>query len=103
MSNVVQFPGARQGEHAPPTVTTTTIIKRRRPQTEPQTETGRNLRLREQRAEVWRKAEIATRYWQAKIDFDDAWIAAAKHGIAPSPGLYDVDARSLNVRKWREA
>jgi hypothetical protein len=38
----------------------------------PPTETARNGRLREQRKEAWRKAEAATRYWQARRYFESA-------------------------------
>ena len=39
---------------------------------QPLTETAKNGRLREQRKEAWRKAEAATRYWQARRYFESA-------------------------------
>jgi hypothetical protein len=36
------------------------------------TSTAENGRLREQRKEAWRKAEAATRYWQARRYFESA-------------------------------
>ncbi len=70
---------------------------------EPLTETAKNLRERERRADDWRKAERATRYWDLKKDYDDAWINAADDGIVAAPKPGDVDTRDANVRKWRQA
>jgi hypothetical protein len=66
-------------------------------------ETARNQGLPAQREEAWRRAEVETRYWPVKMDHDEIWIIAAKYGIVPPPGPYDVDDRMLNVRNWRQA
>lgn len=81
------------------------ILADRRPP-ETLTETARNQRLRAQREEAWRKAEVETRYWKAKIEYDEAQFIAARHGIIPALGGdhdNNQDRRTLNVQKWRKA
>lgn len=96
MSNVLQFPAARRRTEA------SFVSTRQRP-TEPLTETARNQRLREERQKVWDRAETATRYWRAKIEYDYICPLAAKHSIIPTPALHAVDDQGFNVRNWREA
>ncbi|NEV00696.1 hypothetical protein [Bradyrhizobium uaiense] len=47
------------------------MIVQRRPQ-EPQTETAKNARLREQRRDAWKAAEARTAYWRARMDMHSA-------------------------------
>jgi hypothetical protein len=67
------------------------------------TETAKNAALRKERAKRWLRAQIATRYWRIKIDYEFICPIAAKHSIICTPALHVVDDRRFNVRKWREA
>jgi hypothetical protein len=69
------------------------------------TSTAENGRLREKRKQAWREAEAATRYWRARLDFDDAVSFAQTMEIpeaADHPALDPNDRYSM-VRRWREA
>jgi len=112
MSNIIDFKSASaqrvslsrtesdQSSHLL-TVRHARLVADRRP-LESLTETARNSRLRAQREKAWCAAEVATRYWLAKMDHDEMTILAAKYHIIPA-GLYDVNDRLFNVRKWRQA
>jgi hypothetical protein len=110
MSNVIDFKGAllrracspAESEHFVLTRRQERLIADRRP-LESLTETARNSRLRAQREATWCAAEVATRYWKAKIAYDEACTCAAKHRIIPSPGLSESDDHMFNVRNWRRA
>ena len=53
------------------------------------TATGKNKKLRKQRAEVWRAAEAAVNYWHARMRFEDAIEIARRNGI-PEAGRHPV-------------
>jgi hypothetical protein len=67
--------------------------------------TAENGRLREERQEVWRMAEAATRYWRVRLDLHHAiWLAQdmeTPEGRA-HPAINDEDRYPL-VEKWRAA
>jgi hypothetical protein len=62
--------------------------------------TCRNKRLREQRKIPWRKAEVTTKYWRARMDWYDALTSAQV--AAGDKGDHRVD-RDLSLQKWRDA
>lgn len=69
------------------------------------TVTCRNKRLREQRKIPWRKAEVTTKYWRARMDWCDALTSAQVAGIkdaAGDKGDHRAD-RNLSLQKWRDA
>jgi hypothetical protein len=69
------------------------------------TVTCRNKRLREQRKIPWRKAEVTTKYWRARMDWCDALASAQVVGIkeaAGDKGDHRAD-RDLSLQKWRDA
>jgi hypothetical protein len=71
---------------------------------QPLTETAKNGRLREQRKEAWRKAEAATRYWQARRYFESAVSIAQMRDIPEGRFHPDVSLKDLHlVDRWREA
>jgi hypothetical protein len=112
MSNVVQFSsfGARPKSHqneaplvlAAEDKTPREIRRELRANSPAATVTGGNQRLRLKRRDVWWKAEAATRYWRATMEFDDACETAQRHGIQDS-FAFTPDDRLISVRKWREA
>jgi hypothetical protein len=91
-SNVVRFPAERRR----PNVEISSI----RPPTESLTETAKNAALRKERAERWDRAETATRYWHAKLDYDYICMAASRHGLIPP---CPVENRTQNIENWRSA
>lgn len=113
MTNVINFATAleqRASRSLPPSDVVPVGVSRRnarlaadRTPPEELTETARNSRLRAQREAAWTRAEAATRYWRLKADYDDAWIAAGRHGVVSMPGPDDVDDRSLAICIWRRA
>ncbi|WP_316196868.1 hypothetical protein [Bradyrhizobium sp. SZCCHNS3053] len=70
---------------------------------QPTTETGMNLRERQRRDDAWRRAKTAVDYWRAKMEFEDAWINAARVGTVTAPKPGEISTRDANVRAWREA
>ncbi|MGJ4908876.1 hypothetical protein [Bradyrhizobium sp. HKCCYLS2033] len=70
---------------------------------EPTTETGKNLRDRQRRDYAWRRAKTAVDYWRAKMEFEDAWINAARDGIVRAPKPGEISTRDANVSAWRQA
>jgi hypothetical protein len=65
-------------------------------------------RLRDQRHDVWRTAEAATRYWRVRLDFHDAIACAQRWGISEGRSHPDIndfadDDRHSTVAKWRAA
>jgi hypothetical protein len=57
-------------------------ISFRAPDDQTLTITNRNKRLREQREDIWRKADAATRYWRARMDLHDAIWVGQREGIS---------------------
>jgi len=67
--------------------------------------TGKNGRIRQERREVWRMAEAATRYWRARLDFNDALSSAQQWGISEGrshPAVNPEDRWPL-LEAWRKA
>jgi hypothetical protein len=67
--------------------------------------TAENGHLRQERHEVWRMADAATRYWRARLDFEDA-LSGAQRAEVPEGGFHPaVDPRSRQpmVEKYRAA
>jgi hypothetical protein len=48
---------------------------------EPETETCRNFRLRQQRQNNWREADARREYWQIAMKMDGAVSRAQRHGL----------------------
>jgi len=69
------------------------------------TVTCRNKRLREQRKIPWRKAEVTTRYWRARMDWCDALTDAQTARIKEAQGdLGDHhEDRNFSLQKWRDS
>jgi hypothetical protein len=69
------------------------------------TSTAKNAKLREQRKEIWRAAEAATRYWRVRLTFHDAISQAQRMEIPEGRDhpVADNEDRSPIVAKWREA
>jgi hypothetical protein len=68
--------------------------------------TAGNGRLRNERHEVWRMAEAATRYWKARIDFQSAVSRAQRMEIPEGlfhPSDPNESDRISMVGKWRAA
>jgi hypothetical protein len=67
--------------------------------------TAENGRLRQERYEVWRMAEAATRYWRVRLDFDGA-VSWAQRMEIPEGHLHPAinpDNRMPMVEKYRAA
>ncbi len=68
--------------------------------------TAQNGRLRDQRHEVWRMAEAATRYWKLRIDFQSAVSWAQQMGT-PEGRFHPSDPEGRDhvsmVQRWRAA
>jgi len=65
-----------------------------------------NGKLREERKEIWRMAEAATRYWRLRLDFEDAVSFAQRLEIPEGsyhPVVNQAEDRMPMVRRWREA
>jgi hypothetical protein len=70
--------------------------------------TAKNGRLRNERCEIWRTAEAATRYWRVRLDFHNAISYAQRRGISEGRSHPDIDDfadddRRSMVAKWRAA
>jgi hypothetical protein len=91
-SNVIKFPfGVSRRAHA------------RNDQPKAGSATAGNGRLRKERREVWRMAEAATRYWRARLDFEDAVSWAQQMGTPEGSFHPDVDqgGRIPMIGKYR--
>jgi hypothetical protein len=105
-SNVIKFPfGVSRKAHARKrrAMPASEIIHDDRPKAG--SETAGNGRLRKERNEVWRMAAAATRYWKARIDFEDAVERAQRMGMPEGrshPAVNDHD-RIPMVGRWRAA
>jgi hypothetical protein len=67
--------------------------------------TAENGRLRDERHEVWRMAEVSTRYWRHRTEFDDAVSWAQRVGVLEGsfhPAV-NSDHRGPNVARYRAA
>jgi len=68
--------------------------------------TARNGRLRQERNEVWRMAEAATRYWRLRIDFQSA-VSWAQRMEIPEGRFHPSDPEESDrmpmVGRYREA
>jgi hypothetical protein len=69
------------------------------------TETAKNGKLREQRYQIWRMAEAATRYWRIRLDFERA-VSDAQRLEYQRPATIPSTIRTGNcsnagVRRWR--
>jgi hypothetical protein len=67
--------------------------------------TAANGRLRKERGDAWWAAWAATRYWRARLKFEDA-ISTVQRGGLPegdSHPAVDPDDRRPMVEKWRAA
>jgi hypothetical protein len=105
-NNVIKFPfGVSRRAHArkPRSMPATEIIHDDRPKAG--SATAGNGRLREERNEVWRMAEAATRYWKARLDFEDAVEGAQRIEILEGSFHPAVDphGRIPMVGRYREA
>jgi len=106
MSNVIEFSSSVSREaHArkPRATVPTEIILDDRPSAG--SATAGNGRLREERREIWRMAEAATRYWKVRLDFEDA-VERAQHMGTPegrSHPAVNPDYRRPLVGRWRAA
>jgi hypothetical protein len=69
------------------------------------TVTCRNRRLREQRKIAWRKAEVTTKYWSARMEWCDALTSAQTAGIreVACDKADHRDDRNLSLQKWRDS
>jgi hypothetical protein len=67
--------------------------------------TAENGRLRQERYEVWRMAEAATRYWRVRLDFDDAvsWAQQMEIPEGHSHPAINPGNRIPMVEKYRAA
>jgi hypothetical protein len=75
------------------------------PPAESSSTTAQNGRLRKERYETWRMAEVVTRYWRTRLDFHDALSSVQRRGISEGrchPAVNGEDRRAL-VDKWRAA
>jgi hypothetical protein len=78
---------------------------RERQSREPETETGKNQRLRQRRYEAWQKVDTEKDYWKARMDFGDALSRAQRCGISDAmsfPAVQHEDRWPL-LGKYREA
>jgi len=69
------------------------------------TTSNRNKRLREQRNDVWRKADAVVSYWRARIAFEDAIEIGHREGI-PETCLHPTkthEYRRLSLKSYRLA
>jgi hypothetical protein len=103
MENVVNFPlPSSRCAHAPSIVELLPATNHKA-----STATERNKRLREERSEVWRKAEAATRYWRMMTDFYYAVHVAQREGVAEAcrdhPRVDHITYHGLAVVRFREA
>jgi hypothetical protein len=68
--------------------------------------TAENGRLRQERNEVWRMADAATRYWRLRIDFQSAVSWAQRMGT-PEGRFHPSDPEECDrmsmVQRWRAA
>jgi hypothetical protein len=107
MSNVIEFPSsisrtahARKRQAMP----ATEIILD--DQAKAGSATAGNGRLRNERHEVWRMAEAATRYWKVRMEFHSAVSWAQRMGIPEAhshPADPDDRDRMSMVKRWRAA
>ena len=67
--------------------------------------TAINSDLRKERKDVWRAAEAATRYWRARLEFEDAVSWAQLYDAPEGRSHPDVDTadRKTIVASWRAA
>jgi hypothetical protein len=67
--------------------------------------TAINSDLRKERKDVWRAAEAATRYWRARLEFEDAVSWAQMYDAPEGHSHPDVDTADRNtiVASWRAA
>jgi hypothetical protein len=68
------------------------------------TETAKNFRLRTARKDVWWRAERATEYWRARMEWESVLENSQRYGIADSASFPPApDNRIARVTRWREA
>jgi hypothetical protein len=69
------------------------------------TTTAKNLRLRQKRFEVWRRADAAMDYWHARLKLADAARRAAREGMPEACSHPEVnqEARGAILKSYREA
>jgi hypothetical protein len=68
--------------------------------------TCKNGRIRQERKEIWRMAEAATRYWSSRLDFQHAVSWAQRMGVPEGrdhPADPEDRDRRANVEKYRAA
>ena len=56
----------------------------------PATTTAKNARLRAERREAWRRADVATNYWCALLRFTDAASIAERYGLKEARALVGI-------------
>jgi hypothetical protein len=88
--------------HRAPVATATEA--RTRPQGE-STTTAKNLRLRQERFEVWRRIDASVNYWHARLKFEDAILRAARLGLREADSHRDVtdQTRWATLENYRAA
>jgi hypothetical protein len=94
MGNIVMFPvGAAR------------TARTSKPQAQSSLTIGENARLRKKRQKVWQMAGAATRYWEARSDFEDAVYLSQLRGIPEGRSHPSVDPCGLGttVRRWRQS
>jgi hypothetical protein len=82
-----------------------TVSARKRPAAEPTTETAKNAQLRKKRQEAWREAEAVTRYWHARLSFEDAvqWVQRMNLPVGRFHPPVADSYRMPMVASWRDA
>src|SRR6266404_6824141 len=89
-TNVIKFPfnvSRMAHAHKPrasadaPTMAPTEAILDNRPTGGSLSITAANGRLRQERHEIWRMAEVARQYWRARLDFQSAVSYAQQMGV----------------------
>src|SRR5882757_6927640 len=72
----------------------------------PLSATHKNALLRRQRRDNWRRAEVATRYWNKRMEFEYVAISAQRCGLPEGDYQPFIDAENDRypvVLKYREA
>jgi hypothetical protein len=101
-AQIIQFADAARPKRRPVANHTSSVAKNE----EGVSETAMNGKLREERKEIWRMAEAATRYWRLRLDFEDAVSFAQRLEIPEGsyhPVVNQAEDRMPMVRRWREA
>jgi len=99
-AEVIQISAFRKAATASPAV-----WGKPQPVTEPQTETGRNYRLRQKRRHDWWVADARREYWRVARKMEDAISFAKRAGLPEGqlhPGLVPLGVWDM-VAKYREA